>query len=231
MYYISLGRHCNVAYNIKKFIDNNIPTQFFDWSRTDFKCVLFILNLRVIDTIFNIENIIVDKESYKHENEFAMTLNNFVKDNLCLLYHHDIKYKEYNQLEINKELIIFINKYKRRYSRLIELIKINKQKCFIYNITNDFDYNDATLFNKILTSINEHINYILVLLIEEEDDTYIYCKYKDYFKINLKHFKDINIAYEWTNQNYDWKKIFEIIENFGLQSSNVGLQSSKGLTY
>jgi len=211
MYFISLGRHCGIACNIKKFINNDIPTQFFDWSRTDFKCVLYILNLRIIDTIFNNENIIVDKESYKHENELCMTLKNFAKDNLCLLYHHDIPYEEYNELDMNEKLTGFIDKYKRRYDRLIEIIKTDKKIYFIYNITEGFDYNDSNLFNNILTSINKNVNYTLILLIEEQDP-YIYTKNKHYFKINLKHFIDINITPDWTLNHYDWKSIFEIMQ-------------------
>lgn len=208
--YISLGRHCNIAIYIKKFINNDIPTQFFDWSRTDFKCVLFILNLRIIDIIFNNNNIIVDKELFKCDNELSMTLNNFNKDTLCLLYHHDIPYKEYNKQEMDNKLLEFINKYKRRYDRLIELIKTDTKICFIYYITSNFDYNDTNLFNNILISINVNINYILVLLIEEPKP-YIYCEYNNYFKINLKHFIDINITADSFGNQYDWEKVFQKI--------------------
>jgi hypothetical protein len=214
MHYISLGRHCDVAYNITKFIKNDIPTQFFDWSRTDFKCVLFILNLRIIDTIFNVENIIIDKNLYQHMNEITLTLKNFDEKNLCLLYHHDIPYKDYNEVEMNEKLLEFISKYKRRHDRLIELIKTDKKLCFIHNINNEFDYNDADLFNNILKSINENINYTLVLLIKEEEDTYVYMKYDNYLKINLTHFFiDTNITPDWTYPQYDWKTIYELIQN------------------
>jgi hypothetical protein len=213
MYFISLGRHCNVAYNIKKYINNNVPTQFFDWSRTDFKCVLFILIFKNIEEIFNIKNIIVDKESYKHENKCGITLKNFVKDGLCLLYRHDVEYKnECNELEMNQKLIEFINKYKRRHNRLIELIKSDTKICFIYHITIGFDYNDVKYFNDILKNINKNVNYSLVLLVEE-DDEYIYKKFNTYLKINLKKFIDININPDWTTCQYDWKNIFKIIQN------------------
>ena len=86
-----MGRSCAISYNIKKYINNDIPTQFFDWSRSDFKCILIVLNLRMIDTLFNIENLIIDKESYK-PNDISITLKNFVEDKLTLLYHHDIPY-------------------------------------------------------------------------------------------------------------------------------------------
>lgn len=220
MYFISLGRHCWIAYHIKKYINNDIPTQFFDWSRNDFKCVLYMLNLRIIDTIFNIENIIVDKELFKKDNEITITFKNFVKDELSLLYHHDIPYKEYSEEEMNEKLLEFIEKYKRRHNRLIELIKTDKKLCFIYHIINNFNYDDTNLFNDILKSINKNINYILILLIEEEEekkeDSYIYCKYDYYIKINLKKFMNVNFIdsnQDWKQQQYDWEKIFELIQN------------------
>ena len=38
------------------------------------------------------------------------------------------------------------------------------------------------LFNKLLTNINKNIMYTLVLLVEERDTSYIYMKYKIYYK-------------------------------------------------
>jgi hypothetical protein len=84
MYFISLGRNCCVAYNIKKFINNDIPTNFFDWLRTDFKCALNILNLRNIETIFNDKNIIIDKETYKDKQDLGISFKNFLNNDLCL---------------------------------------------------------------------------------------------------------------------------------------------------
>jgi hypothetical protein len=208
MYFISLGRHCSIAYNIRKFITNDVETQFFDWARTDFKCVLFILNLKNIDTIFNNENIKININ--KQDNDIAITFKNFNKDNLCLLYHHDIPYKEYNESEMNEKITDFINKYKRRHDRLINLIKNNKKIYFIYNITNGFDYN---LFNKILIDINKNINYTLVLLIEEKDTYKIELK-ENYVKINLTNYLDKNITTDWFQPQYDWKSIFKIIQTF-----------------
>lgn len=211
MRYISLGRHCATSYNIKKYINSNVPTQFFDWSRTDFKCVLGVLTIKNIEEIFNIENIIVDNVTHRHENDLCMTLNNFVNDNLCLLYHHDIKYKEYTEPELNSKLIEFIDKYKRRYDRLIELIKMDEKLCFIYHILNcDFDYDDTNIFNTILISINKNIDYILILLVEDKDDTNIYSIHTNYVKINLNFFVSKEKR-TWENLGYDWEKIFKLI--------------------
>jgi hypothetical protein len=219
MYFISLGTNCCVAYNIKKYINKDIPTQFFDWSRTDFKCVLYILNLRTIDTIFNVKNFIIDKEMYKVENNFSITLNNFVKDDLCLLYHHDIEYKDYSDLELTETLTQFINKYQKRHKRLIDLIKTSQKLCFIYYIrktTDDsnifFDYDDCKLFNKILISINKDIDYILVLLDTNDKEDYKYIHTEYFLKINLKYFTNKDIELEWTFQKIDWDGVFKLIQ-------------------
>jgi hypothetical protein len=208
-------------------MDNNIPTQFFDWSRTDFKCVLSILNTRCIETLFNIENIVVDNNLYKHNGEVCLTLKNFDKDGLCLLYHHDIlykkavtpvrghKYDKYTDIELHEQLTGFINKYRRRYVRLLELIKTNEKICFLYFSDNGFDYNDCDLFNTALTSINNEVIYSLVLLIREPEDTYEYIKCDNYFKLNLTHFLRNDIVRpNWTRNQYNWKRIFETIQQY-----------------
>jgi hypothetical protein len=214
MYFISLGKHCDTSIFIRKIINNNNPTQFFDWVRTDFKAVLHILNLNSIDTLFNIDNIIVDKESYKSEGELCMTLKNFEKDNITLLFHHEIPYNNYSTVELNNKLMLFIDKYKRRFNRLIELIKSDKKLCFIYRINGNFDYeNDTDIFNKILININKNINYNLILLIEEKEEEYIYLNYKNYLKINLKNFYNKNFnPNDWITL-YDWENIFKLIKD------------------
>lgn len=216
-YYVSLGRHCTVAYNIKKYINENIPTQFFDWVRTDFKCALHILNLRCLDAIFNIDNLIVEKPN-GIQKDISITLKNFEEKELTLLFHHDIPVNDYSDIEINNKLIEFIDKYKRRHDRLIELIKSNNNKlCFLYYIASDFDYvNDIELFNKIIYKINKDVAYLLVLLVNDESADYYYTKYNNYLLINLPRFTDKNIESGDFHFNVDWKTIFKIIENTDL---------------
>lgn len=214
MYYISLGKTCSIAYNIKKYIDKNRQTMFFDTSRTDFKCVLSVLDLPDIGVIFNIENMILDNKLYSHNRETTITFKNFAKDNLELLYHHDVKYdKNDNELTVNNKLLQFIATYRRRHDRFNELLKTEQKLCFIYNIIGRFDYDDTNLFNSILTKINKNINYILILLIEEhETETYTYCKHDNYVKINLSKFLDKNIVPFWKQPQYKWTDIFELIK-------------------
>ena len=210
MIFISLGRHCDVAYNINKYVDNDRPTHFFDWSRTDFKCVLSILNSRILDILFYKENIAIDTESYKHDNELTMTLKSLDRDNQCLLFHHDISYNEYP--ELNDKLTEFIDKYKRRHERLVKLIQSEEPIRFLYRISGEFDNGDITIFNSVLRSINSNNKHTLVLL-REEDGPQTYTKYDTHITINLTQYMDKTMTPTWKQHQYDWKRIFETIRS------------------
>lgn len=214
MEFISLGRHCDVAYNIAKYIKKE-QTHFFDWLRTDFKCILHILYSNNIVTIFNLENIKVDKKLYAHENEIAITLKNFEENNLTLLFHHEIRlkdYNNYNDTEINNKLNEFIEKYKRRFNRLIQLIKSNNKLIFIYKVTNYFDYKIYTSeFEKAILAINPNCIFSLVILVDVRDKDYFYIKYKNYLKINIAKYIDKNIKPDWNSPQIKWTEVFNII--------------------
>ena len=139
------------------------------------------------------------------------------------MFHHDVITKtddNYNETddELSNKLNEFTDKYKRRFNRLINLIKIQTDICFIYhnNVNNDFDYDDCVEFNKIIKNINKNSNYILILLMNDTYDNidYTYIKNEFYIKINLKHFtiKD-NTQEEWTLSKYDWTNVFNLIQN------------------
>lgn len=212
MKFISLGRHCDVAFNIKKYTNNDNPTHFFDWVRTDFKCVLFILKLTNFRSLFNIRNFKIDKQSYAHDNQICITLKNFERDNLTMLFHHDIPLKDYSVVEMCSESQNFITKYHRRYDRLIELIKSDKKIIFIHRATIQFDYeNDIECFHKKLRNINKDIIFCLVILIEEEENE-IFIKNEKYLKINLSYFINKNIEFSWERLDVDWKSVFELIK-------------------
>jgi hypothetical protein len=218
---ISLGRNCCVAYNIQKYNNNKYPTHFFDLLRTDFKCVLYILNSRTIDMMFNSKNFIVDNKSWKIEGNIGITLKNFIKNDLCLLFHHDVITKQDgddgDDDEMTNKLNEFADKYKRRFNRLINLIETQTDTCFIYhnNLDTDFDYDDCIEFNRIIKSINKNNNYVLVLLMNDTYDNidYEYIKNEYYIKINLKHFAIKDIANDWTHPIYDWMKVINLIQD------------------
>jgi hypothetical protein len=218
MHFVSLGRHCDVAYNIKNYINQDFPTQFFDWLRTDFKCILYILKLKNIYQIFNIANFSIDYETFAPR-DLSITLKNFEKENLNLIFHHDISFDNYDNIELNYKLICFIDKYKRRFNRLIEVIKSDKRICFIYRVTEekiDFE-TDIDEFEKVLKTINKNINYLLVILVETEEN-YQFIKYSNYLKINISKFiQEGKIDYsDYTLSHIEWEKIFTIIKHLSI---------------
>ena len=214
MEFISLGRHCDIAFNLKKNNKTDI-THFFDWIRTDFKCVLYILNLKNIDSIFNIDNLIIDDKEHLHENEYTITLKNFVEKKEVFLFHHEIQIKTDDNIDIKEKIKLFIDKYNRRYGRLMDLIKSDKKLVFIYRITeNKFDYNtDVNEFNKIIKLLNKNIVYCLVILVNDASEDYYFVRFENYIKINISKYIDTNINNDWTYSHIKWLNIYDIIEN------------------
>jgi hypothetical protein len=202
------------VHNIKKYTNTISPTHFFDWVRVDFTCVLYILSLYLSDSIhtfMDVGNINVDKHLYAHNNDISITFNNFDRNNLVCLFHHEISINDY---EANPSIKLkeFTDKYKRRFDRLINLIKSNDKLCFVHKFESGFDYEkNSTDFYNILTAINKDIKFCLVLLVETEETEKI-IKHEKYIKINLSHFIDKQITPDWTRNNIDWKTIFELIE-------------------
>jgi len=92
--YISLGRHCDIAFNIEKYIGKEY-TNFFDWLRTDFRAVLEILKTKDIETILNKNNINIDKKTYANEGDILLKLKNISQKNLICYFHHDMKNYNY----------------------------------------------------------------------------------------------------------------------------------------
>jgi hypothetical protein len=221
MIFISLGRHCNSAYHIKKY-KNQEMTLFFDNLRTDFKCVLGILSVKNIDDILNINNLNVDKKTYDYENCTSITFKNFDEKNLLLLSHHDIRIKDCNDIELsdtemNLQLINFIEKYRRRYYRLIDNIMHSNSEnpiVFIYKVTDDkldFDV-DIINFIQVIKSLNKEALFCLVTLVYTNED-YIFVKYNDYLKINLTALTDPTIIKkDWKEPEVNWQEVFNIID-------------------
>ena len=81
----------------------------------------------------------------------------------------------------------------------------------VYRISCEFDYADIDTFNTILRSINSNNKHTLVLL-REEDGSQTYTKYDTHITINLAQFTDETITPTWKQPQYDWKRIFELIE-------------------
>ena len=217
MKYISLGRHCDVGFNIKKCNINN-PTYFFDWTRTDFKCCLYILKLNNIKIFLNKENIILDKQMFSAEKEICFKFKNFEENNNILYFHHENDVEQYDLTDVELDGMIdkFINKYTKRFIKMVNLICSEEEIIFIYRDTdNIFKETYVNEFIDCIFKINENVVFCLVILTEDNDD-FLYIKKKNYLKINISNFINYQLENDncWHNPLYiDYPKIFTIIEN------------------
>lgn len=205
--YISLGRHCDIKYNLD-LVRNKCETQFFDWLRSDFKTALHILKMNDIEReLLYEDNLIINQFD---KSNYGVTFKTLTELNLICLSHHDLIYKETLLIEDIKD---FIDKYKRRFIRLINLIKSDKKIIFIHRDPNKtVEYDDYNEFKNILQKINPDVNFYLILLREHEYD-YIFIK-KDYLiTINLnKCIQKDTSKDKWKMQKYNWNSIFNIID-------------------
>jgi len=221
--YISIGRSCNVANTIRNFNlnSNNLKKHlFFDWLRCDFKCVLEILKLKHPNILLNKKSIVIDKELYRADSNVSITFDNFDKQNLTCLSHHDIGL---NNFENNpkRENKLFIKKYKRRFYRLIDLIKSNNKIVFIHHDTNEMpllNENEAFCeFNKIILEINKDCDYYFVFIANDLDDKaasndYAIMKCNNFIKINKSYYTDVNIEPNWACSETNWTYIINILK-------------------
>lgn len=190
---VSFGSECDVKYQINKYLNLMKETEFFDWLISDIDSVCDILS-KDINTILTFPNI--QLIGYKN-------INSIVKFKNCtkLVSMHDVPIK-YNFNDINN----FILKYKRRYNRLIELIKSNN-KTYIIRRDNPLD-NKITKFINIINIINANNNITLILLRNDIIDHYIFSK--RVICINFNKFK-LNKNNDWQRNNYAWNLLFDFI--------------------
>jgi transcriptional regulator of heat shock response len=215
--YISFGRSCDIRATIDTFIGKQ-ETNFFDWLRVDLKTVIEILQMKDLEKeLLNKPNLRVDKELYAYDKMYAITFENLNTKKICCLSHDDIHSKEYTEQELDGQLNEFIEKYKRRHVRMIDLIKkCEKPIVFIHRVSNSTNFNEDEDVNKllhVLLNINPNAKFCFVLLVDEEKD-YIQIKQKNYLKINYNKLKNEGWKIEWRSQFIKWQEVLKIIQQY-----------------
>ena len=198
MKYISIGSSCSVKYNIYKYRDKG-ETLFFDWLVTSMKSIIDILGCDDINNILYFDNIIRDiNEPYSGENSKII-----IKSlDLCFSIHDlPINYTD-------NDILDFIDKYKRRFNRIIEYIKSNKKICFVrYDSISNLEIDN---FIETITKINPNCDFTLVVIDNNKNNQNVLIKKKNllYMKLNI----NIPKRYNWRQQFLNWEKIFLDIE-------------------
>ena len=200
MKYISIGCQCSVKYQIDKH-KGITETLFFDWLMTSMNSVIKILSCDNINDILYFDNIIKDINIPYHGNNTRIVIKSL---DFCVSLH-DLP-KNYT----NDDIINFINKYKRRFNRIIEIIKSNEKIYFIRDDESDFDDNIRNKFIETILKINPNCNFTIVVINNNKTNDNGIFKYKNclYFKLNI----NPTISIDWTKTYLNWEKIFLDIE-------------------
>ena len=214
--FISLGRHCDIKVQIDKF--SSKPTLFFDWLRSDFEAVIKVLSYtNILDELLFHDNIIM----YPY-NEIDMGVEfktMILGDNkYFLISRHDIT----TDTVVDKDVIQnFIDKYERRWYRIINMIKQSNDQnlIFIYRapIVYKTSPGDEDKFIELISRINPNRMFCLVFLIHNEKfPDAIIEKRNKFLCINIETFIDTNFNKEeecndWEYNRYNWNRIFETI--------------------
>ena len=152
--YISLGAACNVKYQIDKHTNSSQPTHFFDWLMTSFESVNQLISAPSIQPFLDPSTFKAEiRRNGKKIPRHTITMTKF---HSCVSIH-DIG-RLYDTTAINA----FVEKYTRRYERLMEEIKSDRKIVFIYN--GDITDEQAQEFVKNILRINPSCLFTLVIL-------------------------------------------------------------------
>jgi hypothetical protein len=178
MRFISIGGRCNVTYQIRKYSKNQ-ETLFFDWLDIDMDSVIQLLQCKNITDILYYDNIINESQNLKPR----IILKTLPK---CV-FINDLS-NNYN----DHDVYTFLEKYKKRLNKIIELINGTEKLCFIRY--GKIDELTKETFMKTILTINPKCSFILVSVI---DDTI--------HKINKgDRFIEINLTRNLNRPQDDW---------------------------
>jgi hypothetical protein len=198
MNYISIGSNCSVKYNIDKYRCKH-ETLFFDWLMTSMNSVIDILRCDNIKDILYFENIITDPNKPVHNNNKRIIIKSL---DFCVSIH-DVPINN-----TDSDIFNFIDKYTRRFNRIIDCIKSNEPICFIrLGYANNDEINK---FIQTIKNINPDCDFTVVIIHNDKKNNSEIVKHNNllYIKLNID-----TIESDWTQQFLNWDKLFLDIEN------------------
>ena len=192
MVYISIGHLCSVKYQIDKH-KHKIETLFFDWLVTSMNSVIEVLSNNIHD-ILNVNTIYINPGSNNMSNISITSLPD------CRSIH-DVKL-DYT----NTDILEFIDKYIRRYTRIIQYIQSKEKIYFIRN--GSVDLCTQQKFIDAILKINSKCNFDLIVI--DNKTTHLPNTIKTphclYIKLNVEPTDD------WTCSYLNFEKIFADVE-------------------
>lgn len=196
---ISIGTACNVKHQIDEHF-GKLKTLFFDWLMVDIMSVIDLLKCKSIEDILNIDTVKVDPVTPIVQNNSRVLITSLP----CCISIHDVPINPTDN-DIND----FIDKYKRRYMRIIEYIHSNEKVYFIKYGHIDELYKQ--MFIEAVQAINKDCDFLLVNInISQPKSNFITNKF--WLEINLTDIPPVDS--DWKTSYLDWKTIFNTMTNF-----------------
>jgi hypothetical protein len=211
------GPACSIACSIKKHFytePNSYPTNIFDYLEISFNSIIQILNTNNIESLLNNNYEIFPN----NDNKNSIKFNNFEH----LISHHDLS-NNYNETEFYN----IIDKYKRRYYRLINEIKTQDKIFFIrYGYENIENF---IIFKEVINKINPDLKIHYFNIIYDSVNNIQEIFNEEYTLINFHNYIDITKNYSenlfFKLMEIDWNIIYKII------SINLTEDQKKKLIY
>jgi hypothetical protein len=199
--YISIGASCNMNYQINKQIGKK-ETLFFD---NLLICVDSVIS--ILSSFDNIEQLLYFENVVQKPNDPIFNSVNskiIIKSLPFCEFIHDVK------IDFTSEDILdFIEKYKRRFLRIINYIRGCDK--IVFCRYGNISLHQKRDFIEQIKKINPDCKFCLVSINSNKEVDSIR-KEENFLEINIKN-PDIPYVHEWTTSYLDWKKIFMDIEN------------------
>lgn len=199
--YISVGGACNMNYQIQKHVGKK-ETLFFDNLITCINSVISILSFfENIDKLLYFENMIQKPNDPIFNNVKSKMI---IKSLPFCEPIHDVKIDF-----TDEDILEFIEKYRRRFLRIITYIKGNDK--IVFCRYGNINTKEKLAFIEQIKKINPECNFCLVSINSNQDADSIK-KEENFLEINIQK-PEVPYEYDWKTSYLDWKKIFIDIES------------------
>lgn len=200
---IIAGPACSIACCIKKHFyneSNSYPTNMFDYLEISLLSIIQILESDNIKDKLNTNYEIYFNKDKKNSVKFK-NFDHFIS-------HHDL-IENYTEKDFND----LIEKYKRRYDRLINYIKTENKIFFLRYYYED--YNLINKFIEIVKRINPSLEIFFINIVYDPHNKMEEIFDKNYTLINFDNYINKTIHYSdnlfYKIMEFDWNIIYKII--------------------
>jgi hypothetical protein len=212
--FISIGPTCNVKYQINKYKGKK-ETLFFDWLLTDMESVNSIFSCHDIDNILFVDNMMIDdtnisKISIKSLSQ-CVSLHD-VGINIYDMYNIENEAKGHQKVfYFDKAREHFIEKYKRRYQKIIDYVQSDNHLVFVRY--GSVDNKNKNMFIQSIKRLNPNCCFTLVSVNINQGINCIR-KEEHFLEINLVDEKGSRDSSDWMTSLLNWEQIFKDIDEY-----------------